>query len=154
MSDWLVLVVVVKWSRMILAIVMVVSGMLMHRRLVYDGYAMRRLKINGEIAHIYEGMRRDAAALATAGALMFMVAAWQARQDRMVIRSAESQQSVSAVQQAAQGTLDMDDILIVFVSATCAWVGVKRLRDKRFGEMLAAARYKLEGEKQRASSAL
>jgi hypothetical protein len=131
---------------MLLAFVMVVAGLVMHRKLVFDGYAMRRLKINGEIAHIYEGMRRDAASLASIGLVMLLVAGYQARQDRLAIHGSET---MAQAQEAARRTISMDDILIVFVSAAGAWVGIQRIRDKRFGEMLAAARVRLDRERTR-----
>ncbi len=102
--------------RIVLAGVGLVTGILMYWRMVLDSAALRADGINGEIALLYEGWRRDAALLITTAGLLMIVGI------------------------VTPATVTIDSLALGLVSSLTAWVGVQRMRDRRRGELAAAKR--------------
>jgi hypothetical protein len=101
----------------------------------FDGAAMRQLGINGEVALVHEGWRRDAVGLVVTGGVIFLATLTHPKWDTV---------EATGVVSRHFSPISMDDMALLFLAAVGAWLGVKRLKDRRFAEVLAAARRRKE----------
>lgn len=108
---------------MALAATAVVSGLTQYLIVASRSRDLRKAGVNGEVLLAQEVIRRNAAVL-VCGALLLLAA--------------------MGAHVASGDPMDADDAVIVGLAAMHAWLGERRLRDRRQAELYAAQRFARE----------